>query len=176
MLRHGTGLLCYVALLFIVVPCAAVDVYFDPQAFITSAFDNEAPKPKKLWIKGPLKAQIRSILGTGLGALRMKYWLEGARTAWVLEAIGRDRPITAGFVVENDEIVQVAILIYRESRGWEVRYPFFTDQFHGARMTEDINLDRNIDGITGATLSVRAITDLTKVALLLHREAQEPVQ
>ena len=168
--------MCCVALLLVAVRCAAVDVYLDPVAFIASAFDNKPPKPKKLWIKGHLKDQIHSILGTGLGSLRMKYWREGARTAWVLEAIGRDRPITAGFVVDNDKIVQVAVLIYRESRGWEVRYPFFTDQFRGARMTGDNDLDRNIDGITGATLSVRAITGLTKIALLLHREAQEPAR
>jgi hypothetical protein len=34
-------------------------------------------------------------------------------------------------------------------------------------------LDRNIDGISGATLSVRALTRLARVALLLDAEVRE---
>ncbi len=161
--------------LVIALPCAAVDVYLEPKLFIAQAFHDQPPKPKKVWITGSLKKQVHAILGAGLGSIRIKYWLDGARTAWVLEALGRDRPITTGFVVEDDKILQVAILIYRESQGFEVRYPFFTDQFRGARLTGADHLDRNIDGITGATLSVRAITGLSKVALLLHSEAQRSV-
>lgn len=165
-------MLCCITLIIAATPSAAVDVYLDPKAFIAAAFDNEPPKPNKLWIKGAIKEQIHAILGTGLGALRIKHWIEGTRTAWVLEAIGRDRPITTGFVIDDDKIERVAILIYRESRGFEVRYPFFTDQFRGGQLNGDNGLDRSIDGITGATLSVRVITGLSKVALLLHRLAQ----
>ena len=155
------------------VPAAAVDFFLEPGAFLAEIFDGAVPEPDKLWLKGPLKERIHAILGAGLGSLRIKYWARDGRTAWILDAIGRDRPITAGFVVEEGRVVRVAILIYRESRGWEVRYPFFTDQFFGAQLIEDDALDRNIDGITGATLSVRAITGLSKVALLLHREARK---
>ena len=154
------------------VPTAAVDFFLEPGAFLAETFEGTVPEPDKLWLKGPIKEQIHAILGAGLGSLRIKYWARAGRTAWILDAIGRDRPITAGFVIEAGRVVRVAILIYRESRGWEVRYPFFTDQFFGARLIEDDALDRNIDGITGATLSVRAITGLSKVALLLHREAR----
>lgn len=58
--------------------------------------------------------------------------------------------------------------MFRESRGFEVRYPFFTDQFRGARLREGLDLDREIDGISGATLSVRALTKLARLALLLR--------
>jgi hypothetical protein len=47
-----------------------------------------------------------------------------------------------------------------------VRYPFFTDQFDGATLTAKSRLDRNIDGITGATLSVGAVTRIARVALI----------
>ena len=170
--RFGRRLI-YAIILLSAAPSAAVDVYLEPQTFIAAAFDNQPPKPRKLWIKGRIKEQIHAILGTGLGSIRIKYWQDGARTAWILEALGRDRPITAGFVVDGAEITQVAILIYRESRGGEVRYPFFTDQFFGARLTDDNHLDRHIDGITGATLSVRSITALAQIALLVHSEAQK---
>ena len=155
------------------VPVAAVDFFLEPAAFLAETFEGTVPEPDRLWLKDPLKKRIRAVLGAELGSLRVKYWVRDGRTAWILDAIGRDRPITAGFVIEEGRVVRVAILIYRESRGWEVRYPFFTDQFFGAQLIEDDALDRNIDGITGATLSVRAITGLSKVALLLHREARK---
>lgn len=155
------------------VPVAAVDFFLEPSAFLAETFEGTVPEPDRLWLKDPLKKRIRAILGSELGSLRVKYWARDGRTAWILDAIGRDRPITAGFVIEEGRVVRVAILIYRESRGWEVRYPFFTDQFFDAQLIEDDALDRNIDGITGATLSVRAITGLSKVALLLHREARK---
>jgi hypothetical protein len=60
-------------------------------------------------------------------------------------------------------------LIFRESRGWEVRHAFFTDQFDQATLTRNTELDRTIDNISGATLSVRAVTKLSRIALLLDQ-------
>lgn len=148
------------------------EVYLEPAEFVSRAFDGAPPAPAKLWVKGELRSRIRDLLGTNLSGLRQRYWKAGTRSVWILEAIGRDRPITAGYVVEDGEVAKVEILVYRESRGWEVRYPFFTDQFRGARLTDTLSLDRHIDGITGATLSVRAISALANVALLLDREAR----
>ena len=102
--------------------------------------------------------------------LRVRYWREDRRTAWVLDEIGKDKPITTGFVIKQGRIERVRVLIFRESRGWEVRHSFFTDQFRDARLTEDRNLDRDIDGISGATLSVRAMKKLAALALYLDGE------
>jgi Na+-transporting NADH:ubiquinone oxidoreductase subunit NqrC len=52
-----------------------------------------------------------------------------------------------------------------------VRYPFFTDQFNGLQLDENNRLQRKIDGISGATLSVNALTRLARLALHLHEEA-----
>ena len=85
--------------------------------------------------------------------LRLRYWDNNTKRAWILEEIGRDKPITVGLVTSNGKIFDVKVLIFRESRGWEVRYPFFTDQFKDATLTTERNLDRKIDGISGATIS-----------------------
>ena len=63
---------------------------------------------------------------------------------------------------------RVKVLVFRESRGWEVRHPFFTDQFNEIGLTGELDLDRGIDGISGATLSVRALKKLARLALYLH--------
>lgn len=143
-------------------------VYQEPEDFINEVYRQSPPRPDKLWISGDLKADINNIMDHDLGVLRLRYWLKDGRSTWILEEIGKERPITTGIVVNNDRIEQIRILIFRESRGWEVRYPFFTDQFKGAVLSESNKLDRHIDGITGATLSVNAVTKLARLALLLH--------
>lgn len=144
-------------------------MYQEPVEFINEAFAGEPPRVQKLWISGELKLQATDILGHAPGVLRTSYWRRGGKTVWILEEIGKDQPITAGFVVVEDKVDAARVLIFRESRGWEIRYPFFTDQFTGIMLKTDNNLSQKIDGITGATLSVNTITRLARLALLYHR-------
>ena len=51
----------------------------------------------------------------------------------------------------------MGILAFREARAWEVRHPFFAEQFLGATLADDDSSDKRIDSITGATLSVRSV-------------------
>jgi thiamine biosynthesis lipoprotein len=86
--------------------------------------------------------------------------------AIVCEEIGRDRPITFIVAVNPDGTVKdVAIMIYRESRGGEVRYPGFTRQFKGKSLKDPIQGQLDIRNITGATLSVRAMATGVRKAL-----------
>jgi len=165
----------YTLLCLCVPPLQADEVYLEPTAFVSAAFDGKPPAPQKLWVAPALNEKVKAIVGSTL-ALRQKYWREGERTVWILEAIGRDKPITAGYVVDHGAVARAAILVYRESRGAEVRHPFFTDQFKGATLASDGGLDRHIDGITGATLSVHAISGLARVALLLDQAARTPLK
>ena len=144
-------------------------VYQEPDAFIAEVFADKPPEAEVIWPTRELKAQIKEILGHNYKGLRIRYWKQQHRTAWVLDETGKDKPITAGFVISNGRIERVRVLIFRESRGWEVRYPFFTDQFDQAALNKDRELDHTIDNISGATLSVHAVTKLARVALLLDR-------
>ena len=148
-------------------------VYQKPDAFINEVFDGNPPESEKLWIKKDLKEQVKEILGHDLGVLRVRYWKKQQRTAWILEEIGKEQPITTGIVIANGAIETVKILVFRESRGWEVRYPFFTDQFRDSSLEQDKQLDKHIDGISGATLSVHAVTKLARLALLLDQQVRK---
>jgi hypothetical protein len=150
-------------------PLAGEDVYLEPDAFIEQAFEGE-PEKKVLWLNKELKAGMEEILGHGYKGLRIRYWQQENRTAWILEEIGKVKPITTGFVVEDGVMQSMDVLIYRESHGWEVRYPFFTKQFNGLKL-KGRQLDKDIDGISGATLSVNALIRLSRLALFLHEEA-----
>lgn len=143
--------------------------YLSPEEFLQEAFAGHTARTAKVWIKGDLKKTVTGILGHELNLLRMSYWELDGRTAWILEEIGKDEFITMGFVVYANRIESMEVLAFRESRGWEIRYPFFKDQFRGAGLNiKDTQLDRKIDGISGATLSVAAATRLARLALSLH--------
>lgn len=137
--------------------------------FIANSF-TRPPEARTLWLTADQQAAARSILGHAYRGLRVRYWAEGKRSAWILDEIGKERPITIGVVVDDGRVSRVDILEYRESRGGEVRHPFFTAQFAGLGLDDDLDLSGNIDGITGATLSVRAVTNTTRFALYLDHD------
>lgn len=147
---------------------SAAEVTLD--AFLAESFDVPAPAAQMLWLTPELKSRAAKVLDHPYAGMRVKYWREGNRTAWVIDEIGKERPITIGVVVSAGHIEQVKVLAFRESRGGEVRYPFFTKQFVNAGLRDGDRLDRTIDGITGATLSVWAVTKVSRLALLFHGE------
>jgi hypothetical protein len=149
-------------------------VYQTPEAFLEEIFKGAPPQPRVVWLRGDIRESTDEIMGHRYPGLRIRYWREDNRTAWILDEIGKERPITTGLVINDNAIELVRVLEFRESRGWEVRHPFFTDQFKGTSLTDDNRIDRHIDGISGATLSVRALEKLARLALYLHSKATLP--
>ena len=150
----------------------AGSVYQEPTDIIKQVFDNNPPKAEVLWLDKTLKKQITEILDHKYNALRIRYWRQDEKSVWILEEIGKEKLITAGIVINNKKIEQVKVLVFRESRGWEVRHDFFTDQFKQATIKNNLQLDKTIDNISGATLSVRAVRKLATIALLLDQQIQ----
>jgi len=151
-------------------------VYQEPADFVAEAFAEVPPERQTLWITSEMKQDVRDILGHDYKSLRVKYWFKDGRSVWILEEIGKEHYITTGFIINDNVIDTVRVLIFRESRGWEVRHSFFTNQFKGAGLKKNkhYKLDRNIDNITGATLSVRALKKLARLALYFHNQHVAP--
>jgi len=143
-------------------------IYQEPDAFIKETFPDGVFEKKVIWLEKPMLLAMEEILSHKYKGLRISYWIHGTKTAWILDEIGKEKPITTGIVIDNSRIERVRILVFRESRGWEIRHAFFTDQFNNAALLDNSRLDTNIDNISGATLSVRAITKLSRIALFLH--------
>jgi hypothetical protein len=129
-------------------------------------------RQEALWLSSDLKAEIERLVEHPWHGLRVRYCRQGDKTAWILDEIGKTEPITSGIVVNEGRVERVRVLIFRESRGAEVNRSAFTRQYENASLGEDRSLDRNIDGITGATLSVWALNRQVKLALLLDRVAK----
>lgn len=145
-------------------------VYQQPDEFIRESFGTRTPEVKIFWPDEKLKQAMEDILGHAYRGLRIRYWIDAGRSAWILDEIGKDKPITTGIVINNNRIEKVRVLIFRESRGWEVRHSFFTEQFDNAGLQDNLRLDTHIDNISGATLSVNALTKVARIALLLHKQ------
>jgi len=155
------------------------------EEFLASAFtegalgsSGNAPSLNTLWLTADIKTNVQQQFDYTLPQLRLRYWHLGNRTAWVLDEIGKERPITIGVVVASGAIAQVDILEYRETRGGEVQQAFFTEQFDNAQLQRKRGkpvLDRHINGITGATLSVRAVKKVAAVALFLDGHIQQKI-
>jgi hypothetical protein len=147
----------------------AKGVYQNKEDFISEAFSDAPPEVSRLWLKQDERKTASNIMQRKI-PLRIKHWQKDSRTAWILEEIGKEKPITTGIIIQQGKIEKLKVLIFRESRGWEVRYPFFTDQFITTRLQPTNNkLNKAIDGITGATLSVRALNKLARLALFLDQ-------
>lgn len=78
--------------------------------------------------------------------------------AVISEEIGKYRPITFMVGVTADmRVKDVAVLVYRESRGGDVKRKRFLGQYRGKSTRDPIDIDRDIINISGATISVRSM-------------------
>ena len=166
-LRQAAGWASLTLLLCLSGNARAEDVYLSVADFMAQQFA-DVPAPAMLWLDETQRQQAVALSKEDPG-FRQRYWSDGTTSAWVLNVIGRDHPITLGISVKDGRIASLRVLIYRESRGWEVRHAFFTRQFDQAQL-ENGKLDRSIDGITGATLSVDALQRAARLALWLDQQ------
>jgi len=90
--------------------------------------------------------------------------------AFLVEEIGKHRPITFVVGVRDDDKVQdVAVVAYREAYGGEIRHRRFLVQYHDRTATDALKPYQDITNIAGATLSVEAAGRAVKKALALAR-------
>lgn len=152
-----------------------VTVFLKEEEAVRLAFP-EADSIQRTVLKGegPLRSHLQQALGTkGITVWEEEYPFYAARAggaivgrAVVVEEVGKHRPIT--FLVATGpegRVRRVEVLVYRESRGGEIRQERFLRQYAGKRRGDPLRPDREVRGITGATLSVRATTRAVRKAL-----------
>jgi FMN-binding protein len=72
---------------------------------------------------------------------------------------GKDQPITFLVAADTaDRLRDIDILVYREPYGGEVAYEAWRRQFRGKSAADSLEAGRNIRNISGATISVNAVT------------------
>ncbi len=94
--------------------------------------------------------------------------------AVICEEIGKHRPMT--FIVASTpdgRVKDVAILMYREPVGSEVRHPRFLKQFAIKSLADPIRPHKDVRNISGATLSVIAMSRGVRKALAILKIARK---
>lgn len=119
------------------------------------------------------KEQVYSLLGSRIREGSYTFWLaykDQIPIGYIvtLDVIGKEQPITFMVAVSPEgKVLGVEILAYRESQGSEVRSKRFIQQFIGKTLAAPLKLGRDIDSISGATLSSRSTAYAVKKALAL---------
>lgn len=140
----------------------------NPDRFVASAFP-EPPPPRTVAIQGELAANAAAILGRAYPGREVSCWSADGQTVWVLTGRGRYGLFTAGFAVRDGRIARSGVLEYKEARGREIRHSSFLQQFQGVALDANRELDRRIDGLTGATISANSMRNLARLALYLDQ-------
>jgi Na+-translocating ferredoxin:NAD+ oxidoreductase RnfG subunit len=86
--------------------------------------------------------------------------------AIVVDEIGKVNPFTLMVSTTPDfKVRDVAVMVYRETRGGEITQKRFLAQYKGKGSSDQLLLNRDIVGISGATLSVQGANRAVHKAL-----------
>ena len=141
----------------------------DKNRFLMSGLDvKELPGHSYIIINENIQDNIKKILNDTYHLPIIKYWKAGNKVGFILETIGKHEFITTGYIVENNKIIDVKVLVYRENYGYEIKHDYFLDQIRGNSVKKNGKLVKSIANISGATLSVKAMRKLSKLSLYLY--------
>ncbi len=160
-------------LLFLTGNVSAGGTYYTQQQMQAEVFAGDAVTSNALWLTPERKQLIRETTGQSLTQARIRFTEAAGRRLWVLSEIGKEKPITFGVVTSIDGIERIEVMVFREARGDEIRLPQYTAQYQGQTLTPEGDLANNVDGISGATYSVRTMKKVAKLALLLDQWVTE---
>ncbi len=115
-------------------------------------------------LDAPARARLQSQLGRPVVEdevdVTKVYDAAGALRGYavVTEEVGKYRPITFMVgVTPQLRVRDVAVMVYRESRGGDVKRKRFLAQYRGKTARDPIDANRDIINISGATISVRSM-------------------
>ena len=94
----------------------------------------------------------------------------GEFLGWIflLDVVGQTLPITFAIGVKADGKLQdLQVMVYREPHGSEIRERRFRAQFAGKRLEDPILVGKDVDAITGATISSHSAAYAVRKALAL---------
>ena len=91
--------------------------------------------------------------------------------AIVQNTIGKHKPMTYMVGVDGQgSVSDIELLVFRESRGSEIRQKRFNSQYEGKTVLDPVRINKDIINISGATMSVRSMSAGIKRVLVLVDE------
>lgn len=144
------------------------------KAFIASQFpDSITVKMNTLKLEPELKAKIQNSTRQAFFRDELYYWTicqNDTTIAYALmdNVLGKSMPITFLVILYNDgNILAAEVIKYREAYGGEVGNKSWLAQFSSRNHDSNFKVGKDIDGISGATISVNSLTKgIQKITLL----------
>lgn len=176
--RVGLVAALLLAAALLIAPAArAESTYFTTRALLADFF----PKSQRVTFRtftvdASLKARLRQRLG--YSPAKDRYTVFIATTgghvdgyAVIDDEPGLHQPITFATRLSPRAVVErLEIVAYREPRGDEVRDPRFRKQFEGKTAQDPMQLNRDIDAVSGATVSSASMAVGVRRAAVLVEE------
>jgi len=108
--------------------------------------------------------------GVNVRSAEQRVWRVATGGYFILdEVLGKHEFITYAVGLNADgSVKQIEIMEYLETYGYEVRDPRWRAQFVGKTAADPLKLERDIQNISGATLSCRHVADGVKRLLALY--------
>lgn len=160
-----------VAVVSICEPAQAM-VYLSVEQAQRLMFNDHALTPVPLTLSAMDIAAIEHETGTRYFAGAVRAWKSNSGYFLVDAVIGKHDLINYAVALTNDgKVRQVEILEYREAYGGEVRGEGWRKQFVGRSHADPVQIGRDIQNISGATLSCQHVTDGIRRLLALYAVA-----
>ena len=121
-------------------------------------------------ISEEVQAKMRSASSVSHPFASHRIWRTAAGGWFIVDdVVGKHEMITYALGIHPDgSVKQIEILEYRESYGYEVAQDSWRSQFVGKTVGSTLKLNKDIQNISGATLSAKHLTDGVKRLLVLH--------
>ena len=159
----------------------ADQVYFTARDLLADFFkSSQNVTYKKVQLDGSETQKLAQRLGYTPSKSSYTFYVatSGARVdgyAFIDEEKGEHLPITFAVKLSpTGKVMRQEIVVYRESRGDEVRDERFRAQFVGKSASDAIDTDQDIQAVSGATISSRAMAVGVKRACVLFDELVKP--
>ncbi len=162
-----------IAVFFPFLRASSAVIYATPEEVLTLLFPRATLDKETKQLSPEQKESLKKKLGATLSKDEWSFTIARAGQkiigyALVDHEIGKTDPITFMTAISpTGEVLEVEILVYRESYGSEIKNKSFRQQFKNKTVQDPLKLGKDISNITGATLSSRAVTRGVKRALAL---------
>lgn len=121
----------------------------------------------RIQVRGEIGRICRDTLGYAYPSDEITWQQLPHSRVWSITTKGRHGPITSQFEVQEGKIINSMVLSSKEQRGQLIKSPSYLRQFSGVSLSNSGALSKSVDGITGATISSKAMESAALLVLNL---------
>ena len=148
----------------------------EEEAVKTMLPKSERIRKEMLKLSPEKKSQIEELIGWKFPEESFEVYIGETGTkvdgyALIQNTIGKHKPMTYMVGIDSrGQVSDVELLVFRESRGSEIRQKRFNSQYEGKTVLDPVRINKDIINISGATMSVRSMSAGIKRVLVLVDE------